>query len=441
MFRSQLTTVQKTPDSPPNLHGNYALTVLHRILYYRNQALLESWGAWAGATSVQQLSTGINIFSDSALFSDGQELIWCFEGTKRWEQVYAEIVASSAIPNPLISGWAHAFFLYNFIAQLATYQDALSAFPVTTPITLTGHSLGGAVAMIAANHFEKTLQLFVNGVLSTGQPRVGTEEFNLGITCPYVRWINENDPIPDLPPHPSIALRFLPWSLPLGVTFLYFHKGLAWRLYENLGYDQGENFIFSAPYPGVLPNFAVPHWLAQQGLEFHPVKAYLRRMRGNLNMQTAPWSPEPLFAMESQMDALDEGITLPVDDGEDVPPLAVWIDPNTIMPTDGSMPTVPLADVGRTIEQRSVAHTLYFFGGTDFMAHKFRGKDRRLIKAAYQSLTDIMKRDVRATNPKKTRALSNRTLMFPSTEMGLGGETLLEAITDVQKQLTVLYRQ
>ncbi|MEK2479359.1 MULTISPECIES: lipase family protein [Streptomyces] len=82
----------------------------------------------------------------------------------------------------------------------------------------TGHSLGGALAMLAGArlHFEDP-KLTADGVYTFGQPRtcdpVLAKEFNSAFTDRMYRFVNNNDIVPQLPPEPVFrhvsALRYI----------------------------------------------------------------------------------------------------------------------------------------------------------------------------------------------------------------------------------------
>jgi pimeloyl-ACP methyl ester carboxylesterase len=74
------------------------------------------------------------------------------------------------------------------------------------PTFYVGHSLGGALAMIAATDGH-TQGVNVQGVLTLGQPRIGNSmfasQFENILGEKYVRYVFGNDPIPHLPPAPA----------------------------------------------------------------------------------------------------------------------------------------------------------------------------------------------------------------------------------------------
>jgi triacylglycerol lipase len=99
------------------------------------------------------------------------------------------------------------------------FKDALDeVWPVLAPllqsmlddgcrIWLTGHSLGGALAILANQRFKKT-----KGVYTFGAPRVGDARFVSGCSPKPFCFVNNNDVVPHLPPFPymdSGHLRYI----------------------------------------------------------------------------------------------------------------------------------------------------------------------------------------------------------------------------------------
>ena len=59
---------------------------------------------------------------------------------------------------------------------------------------ICGHSLGGAMATVAASRFDD-----VDALFTYGSPRVGSKKFVKAITCPHYRHVNNNDIVPKVP--------------------------------------------------------------------------------------------------------------------------------------------------------------------------------------------------------------------------------------------------
>lgn len=102
-------------------------------------------------------------------------------------------------------GMTHRGFteLYTSIegAVVASVTAAKAKFPDAT-ILLTGHSLGGALAILAGPDLEERTG-YVPVLYNFGAPRVGDPTFSRrfeGLVETSWRTVNTNDPVPDLPP-------------------------------------------------------------------------------------------------------------------------------------------------------------------------------------------------------------------------------------------------
>ncbi len=85
-------------------------------------------------------------------------------------------------------------------------------------VWLTGHSLGGALAMLAgARLLLEDPRLAADGVVTFGQPRTCDRllaaAYNKGFQNRMYRFVNNNDIVPQLPPEPAYthvdALRYI----------------------------------------------------------------------------------------------------------------------------------------------------------------------------------------------------------------------------------------
>jgi hypothetical protein len=100
--------------------------------------------------------------------------------------------------NPYGYGRVHSGFMtaYRFIARNLEKQltFARAEFP-DAELSFTGHSLGGAMAIIAASHLGEEMGL--GGLYTYGAPAVGDAEFNETIpdNIEYKRVVNGRDPI------------------------------------------------------------------------------------------------------------------------------------------------------------------------------------------------------------------------------------------------------
>jgi len=89
-----------------------------------------------------------------------------------------------------------------FLKQLdLIYQKVENSLPEGTdkPIVLTGHSQGGAVAVLAAKRLEQK-GFPVREIYTFGAPRPGNQEFVANVSTPVFRIEFGNDLVPHVPP-------------------------------------------------------------------------------------------------------------------------------------------------------------------------------------------------------------------------------------------------
>ncbi|MGW0825124.1 lipase family protein [Streptomyces sp. NPDC002845] len=125
-------------------------------------------------------------------------------------------------------------------------------------VWFTGHSLGGALAMLAACrlHLEDP-KLLADGVYTYGAPR--TCDQTLAAACNkafkgrFYRFVNNNDIVPELPPEPAFhhvdALRYIDSgrkiheSLPLTTGLINRAKGVTAAAFAPTGEGLRDHFI------------------------------------------------------------------------------------------------------------------------------------------------------------------------------------------------------
>lgn len=126
--------------------------------------------------------------------------------------------------------------------ELTKPQEPLKALYVT------GHSLGGAMAVLAAARlFQKGFEKWkpddlIRGVYTFGQPMVGDASFVQLVKNSFedrlYRHVYRDDVVPHLPPEPAVPVPFVP-------TIRYEHVGDEWRA-QNLD----EHWSKSSAYSG-----------------------------------------------------------------------------------------------------------------------------------------------------------------------------------------------
>lgn len=110
-----------------------------------------------------------------------------------WEDIETALLPDVILGIPLHSGFK--------VDATAIYEDASPHLRKDLPLRLTGHSLGGAVAVIVAAYLEKEGYI-VERVVTFGQPKITTEQPPLPrLMSVLTRVINEMDVVPMLPPY------------------------------------------------------------------------------------------------------------------------------------------------------------------------------------------------------------------------------------------------
>jgi triacylglycerol lipase len=128
------------------------------------------------------------------------------------------VVPEGRFGHDLSAAGVGARFHKGFVDALATVWDPLAAAveSETTrrdrPLWLTGHSLGGALALLAAWLFKRRF-VAVHEVCTFGAPMIGNRvacaAFNREFAGRIFRYVNGRDPVPKLPTMSLVANEFL----------------------------------------------------------------------------------------------------------------------------------------------------------------------------------------------------------------------------------------
>jgi triacylglycerol lipase len=137
------------------------------------------------------------------------------------------------------------------------------------PIWITGHSLGGALAALAAAHFALVLDKPIRGVYTFGQPRVGDREYSRNFEADLkgrvFRFVNNSDIVTRIP------TRIMSYSH-VGALRFFDAKG---DLHDDVSYWQE----FLETVKGTFDEFksALP-----DNIEDHLMKNYIRLIAAKL---------------------------------------------------------------------------------------------------------------------------------------------------------------
>ena len=170
---------------------------------------LAAWSARAYvATTVSDRATDAQAY---VTLDEEGDIIVAFRGSKtpqdflqdaKFEQVMLAEIPHGA-EDPLVM--VHEGFLEDFDAITVTLISQVRTYLALKPLAkiyITGHSLGGALAILCALEFSQQL-LMPELVVTFGQPRVGNAAFrdlyNAALLNRTFRVINQNDIVPRTP--------------------------------------------------------------------------------------------------------------------------------------------------------------------------------------------------------------------------------------------------
>lgn len=102
---------------------------------------------------------------------------------------------------------AHLGFSNQAELILADLKEQQPNAGLERPVWITGHSLGGALAVLLALQLSKISGFRLAGLVTFGQPKVGDAQLTQAITQQllpfYRRYVNQRDIVPKLPPLPE----------------------------------------------------------------------------------------------------------------------------------------------------------------------------------------------------------------------------------------------
>ncbi len=133
-------------------------------------------------------------------------VVVAFRGTASRSDIRTDIQARLNVARVAVDGRpvrVHSGFYCAFRKVEAKLRDLLLALDPDKAIYLTGHSLGGALALVAAAAFGGNDRLGdrIAAVYTYGAPRVGGRDFPDVVKAPHYRVVNSGDVVPLVPPN------------------------------------------------------------------------------------------------------------------------------------------------------------------------------------------------------------------------------------------------
>jgi predicted lipase len=147
-------------------------------------------------------------------------IVTAFRGTEAKEiRDWLTDASTPPWPGPARTGYVHYGFAEALESVFPDVAKTLAQLRTNgQSVWFTGHSLGGALAMLVAARLElEEPRLRADGVVTFGQPRTCdrmlADAYNRGLQGRTVRFVNNNDIVPQLPPEPAFthvdALRWI----------------------------------------------------------------------------------------------------------------------------------------------------------------------------------------------------------------------------------------
>eukprot|EP00405_Crypthecodinium_cohnii_P020120 CAMPEP_0206481974 /NCGR_PEP_ID=MMETSP0324_2-20121206/38541_1 /ASSEMBLY_ACC=CAM_ASM_000836 /TAXON_ID=2866 /ORGANISM="Crypthecodinium cohnii, Strain Seligo" /LENGTH=320 /DNA_ID=CAMNT_0053959719 /DNA_START=214 /DNA_END=1173 /DNA_ORIENTATION=- len=197
--------------------SRYNTEVAVRLAYLATAAYCPNIANWRCGTACERSGRTTEVRVATSSFLAAKSIVGkqadnscfvLFRGTSNMAGARADLgsVAMSVKPNCYAGGLAcrvSATFLMEYEKTVGPIRDSLAALGCRgLPIDITGHSLGGAMSVLAAFDLSKEGYNLRN-VYTFGAPRVGDMTFHVAVRetvhVPIYRVTRSDDPIPLLP--------------------------------------------------------------------------------------------------------------------------------------------------------------------------------------------------------------------------------------------------
>lgn len=447
--------------------GLYAFGTLAHLAYSTDPALVDKGAALAGYGPGALVVTPGVLTPNYICAANGQGVLLAIAGTTDESQIHTYADMCMLLNNgALNSVQTYAGFSFLFRRLYPLIDAQLAAIPAGTPISITGHSLGGAIAAMYAVRVIQQGKLVLKNCITFGCPVVGDFSFYnefLGSDAVFLQVRNSSDVIPMLPP------AFLVWHTggkllavrqllndfngvtpslylderdsPIRFTAFWTRFTTALRLADRgvigVGLTVGayETYVFDlhkmASYQAIISSraFAATPRAGGEDAEFRAIAEIDFALRDKDPAALNPPAPQPVLPNAAAY--WDPNVTL---------------DWNTVEATPGPLPTPGTVEVRIVTSNRSsrnrIAMTQVLSGGPAVGLDEpgpeaiqennglpsgtvptvpaeyrppweFQGADRNLLKRLRLVLIAMLARDLRATDQTPTKALSTRAQFFP----------------------------
>lgn len=169
----------------------HKMALISQIAYFDEKSAKKQFKN-LGYTKVQFLDID---GAQAYVVSNKNEMTIAFRGTEPTQ--FSDIIADlNAFPDRgQVGGWVHNGFQEEVNKLWDDIVKIVKSKPKNKSLYITGHSLGGAMAIISASRIQDV----VSSVYTYGAPRVGTKEFVSNCHFLHYRHVNNNDIVPTVP--------------------------------------------------------------------------------------------------------------------------------------------------------------------------------------------------------------------------------------------------
>lgn len=148
----------------------------------------------------------------------------------------------------------------------------------------TGHSLGAALATLAARQIQLETNRFPQGIYTFGQPRTGdlnfAQSFDSELQSVTFRFVNHNDLVPHLPPDKLLNNKLIKDFTPPALRD-FKHVGLL-RYFDADGTLKDNASVWNSIKEGVRSAISDLGALANDAVSDHKMENYLANLKKNL---------------------------------------------------------------------------------------------------------------------------------------------------------------
>lgn len=227
--------INKVVSDISNANVKKAIQLISSLMYDHKEEELKLKSELDELNNAKLVETFDSEGTQAILVETDSFYILAFRGTEATSLNDIKADANAITTKCVTAGSVHSGFKNAFETVEADIVNTLNDLEEKKPLMITGHSLGGALATIAAKRLS-----FKNGIgacYTFGSPRVGDSEWISTIKTPIYRIVNAADAVTMLPPNGlfigalSSVLGSVPWIGPTMKKFLlakvngYMHGG------------------------------------------------------------------------------------------------------------------------------------------------------------------------------------------------------------------------